>query len=351
MTRIHTLNLNLNKHNFIGLMLSSALMLALCSCGQGAGSVQTVHHSERNNIEEATLVSIDDSLPMLHDASFFRWFGDTLIINDHNSTDKVFHAYDIIHGKYLGAFGKFGAGPGELNNFGSLFSNPKNRNLYCINGGTERIVRFDVDSALNDSLYRPVDIVRVQSGSNGLFKHPYNLRYFNDSMLICCIKMHHPETHKLENYLGRLDMLTGESDIIGDIMRPVLGRNNNMTVSLDDSLIVMYSYDQDRIRLCNLDGEVFKIITGPNYSKEPSRGIEHFYKTTIGGDRLFAVYLNRPLIGKDKRSDIIVMDLEGNYLKTYRLYCHIWNMVYNESTHRLYVSTDGDPQFGYIQID
>jgi len=26
-------------------------------------------------------------------------------------------------------------------------------------------------------------------------------------------------------------------------------------------------------------------------------------------------------------------------------------MVYNETTHRLYVSTDGDPQFGYIQID
>lgn len=341
----------MNGYKFFGLILTAALMLALCSCGQGASPVQTVHHSERNNIEEATLVSIDDSLPMLHDASFLRWFGDTLIIDDHKSTYKVLHAYDIVHGKYLGAFGRFGAGPGELSNFGHLFANPRNRGLYCINGGTESIVRFDVDSALNDSLYRPVNIVRVPSISGGVLKHPYNFKYLNDSSLLCCVMMHHPETHKLENYLGRLDMRTGESDIIGDIMRPVLGRNNNMTVSLDDSLIVMYSYDQDRIRLCNLDGEVFKIITGPNYSKEPSRGIEHFYKTTIGGDRLFAVYLNRPLIGKDKRSDIIVMDLEGNYLKTYRLYCHIWNMVYNETTHRLYVSCDGDPQFGYIQID
>ena len=49
--------------------------------------------------------------------------------------------------------------------------------------------------------------------------------------------------------------------------------------------------------------------------------------------------------------DIIILDFNGNYLKTMRLNDRIVDMVYHEGTGRLYVSTDGDPQFGYIQID
>lgn len=339
----------MNGYKFFGLILTAALILALCSCGQSVGSAQTVHQSKRDNIEDANLISIDDSLPMLHDASFLTMLGDTLILRDHKSTDKMFVAYDIPSGRYIGSFGQFGAGPGELSNAGGVFTN--GHNLYCINGGSRKMVKFDVDTALTDSLYKPIDIIEIVSFSDGLLKHPYNYNIVNDSMLICCVKMHHPDTHKMESCLGKFDMNTGDVKVIDDVMHPVVGRNNNIGVSVADSLIVIYSYDQDRIKFSDLNGNVFKVIRGPNFSEELSRGIEYFSNVTIGGDRLFAVYLNRPLTGDDKRSDIIVMDLEGNYLKTYRMNDHIWDMVYNESTGRLYVSCDGDPQFGYIQID
>ena len=100
----------MRKHVIYGLMLATALMSALCSCGQSVGSAQTVHQSKRDNIMEVRLVSIDDSLPPLHNFCGLNLLGDTLIVNDHKSTDKVLFAYDIKTGHYIGSFGNFGAG-------------------------------------------------------------------------------------------------------------------------------------------------------------------------------------------------------------------------------------------------
>ena len=351
MTMIHPSNLNLNGHKSFGLILTAALMLALCSCGQGAGSVSVVHQNERNNIEEATLVSIDDSLPMLHDASFLEILGDTLIIEDHKSTDWIFHAFDIAKGQYIGSFGPFGGGPSELSNVGGVFINNAEKELYCINGGRNRIVKFDLDKAIPDTTYRPVDVIEMATISDGALRIPYHFNYINDTLLICTVATHHPETRKLETYLGSFNLLTGESSIKDDLTKPTIGRSNHMAVSVSDDLIVVASHDQDYIRFYDLSEKLQRAVTGPNYSEKPVKGIEHFYNVRVAGDKLCAVYLNRPLIGDDKRSDIIIMDLKGNYLKTYRMNDHIWDMVYNESTGRLYVSCDGDPQFGYIQID
>ena len=50
-------------------------------------------------------------------------------------------------------------------------------------------------------------------------------------------------------------------------------------------------------------------------------------------------------------TDIIVMDLDGKYLKTLRFDAPLGAMIYHEKSNRLYLSTEGEPQFGYLQLD
>lgn len=339
----------MRKHVIYGLMLATALMSALCSCGQSVGSAQTVHQSKRDNIMEVRLVSIDDSLPPLHNFCGLNLLGDTLIVNDHKSTDKVLFAYDIKTGHYIGSFGNFGAGPGELNNFGSSFCDVKGRKIYGLNGGNQMIVSLQVDSALTDSSYKALNVIEPRPNNEGLPTIIYNCHYVNDSLLICSVRV--PYQNTIEFHLGHFNLKTGETTIIDDFGHPAKGNNNRMTVSVEDSLIVIFSASYDRIRLFDLQGTLLKTITGPDYSENYDHQTFYFLNGCIGGGKIFALYLNQPVAGKVTHGDIIILDFNGNYLKTMRLNDRIVDMVYHEGTGRLYVSTDGDPQFGYIQID
>ena len=331
------------------MFLSVALMLAICSCGQGAGSVQTVHQSERDNIEEVTLVSIDDSLPPLHNGTFLRMLGDTMIMQDPYATDWLFHAVDIRQNRHLGRFGKFGAGPGEVSNFGAQFFDIRNKKFYGLTGGSFTMVRLDVDSALADPSYKAVKIIDAESMQGKGSESVYNFHFINDSLLICSV--HVPYNHIEEFHLGHFNPKTGEKRIIDSLGHQSTGNSNVMTVSPENNLIALFGIAFDRLRLFDLDGNHLKTITGPDYRAEYDHETFYFVSSTAGGGKLFGLYLNQIPVEEITHSDIIIFDTEGNYLKTLRLKGQAFGLAYNESTGRLYVSCDGDPQFGYIKID
>ncbi len=337
------------RYKSIGLMLFAALMLALCSCGQGAGSVQTVHQSERDNIEEVTLVSIDDSLPPLHNGTFLWMLGDTMIMQDLHATDWLFHAFDVRQNRHLGYFGKFGAGPGEVSNFGGQFFDIRNKKFYGLNGNSRIIVRLDIDSALADPAYKAVNVIDTKPMHGERYERLYNFNFINDSLLICSV--HVPCNGIEEFHLGHINPKTGEKRIIDNLGHQSTGNSNVMTVSPENNLIALFGIAFDRLRLFDLDGNHLKTITGPDYQAEYNNETFYYLNSTTGGGKLFGLYLNQIPVEEITHTDIIIFDTEGNYLKTLRLKGRAFGLAYNESTGRLYVSCDGDPQFGYIQID
>lgn len=330
-------------------MLSAALMFALCSCGQSASSVQTVHKSERDNIEEVTLVSIDDSLPPLHNGTFLWMLGDTMIIQDLHATDWLFHTFDVQKNRHLGYFGKFGAGPGEVSNFGGQFFDSRNKKFYGLNGNSRIIVRLDIDSALADPSYKAVNVIDTKPVHGELYERLYNFHFINDSLLICSARV--PYNSIEEFHLGHINPKTGEKRIIDNLGHQSKGNSNVMTVSPENNLIALFGIAFDRLRLFDLDGNHLKTITGPDYQAEYNNETFYYVNSTTGGGKLFGLYLNQIPIEEITHSDIIIFDTEGNYLKTLRLKGRAFGLAYSESTGRLYVSCDGDPQFGYIQID
>lgn len=54
---------------------------------------------------------------------------------------------------------------------------------------------------------------------------------------------------------------------------------------------------------------------------------------------------------KKDRKLIIMTDLEGKYLRTLRFDATILGMAYHDKTRRLYLTTTGEPQIGYIELD
>lgn len=103
------------------------------------------------------------------------------------------------------------------------------------------------------------------------------------------------------------------------------------------------------IRIHNLDGEVIKTIYGPEYKDNVNKKDSYFAEIQKCGNILAFIYTGPDA---DKRYDkIILIDLDGKYLKTLVFDATIWGLAYHEKTGCLYMTTKGDPQIGYIELD
>ncbi len=329
---------------------SSILMLAtmctaLWSCRPGAGHPVEKWHDERDKIEEISLVSIDEELPPLHSLVHMLTLGDTLIIMDNKSQDRLFHAYDVNKNKYIGSFGKFGNGPGEMAYIGGIYLDDKGI-LYGLNTAQMKLQGVDVKMALKDEEYKAFQKTRLdESGYLVLFSSPH---FINDSTVICSLFTN--DASEFVTHVGKFNPNNGATSVVVSI--PSAGNGRSLiAVAPDKDLIVETSMLEDRIRLFDMDGKLSRTIYGPDYGDKDKTGISCFSDPIIAGDRIYVNYNGEHAGTRTMGTDIIVMDLDGKYLKTLRFDAPLGAMIYHEKSNRLYLSTEGEPQFGYLQLD
>ena len=270
-----------------------------------------------------------------------------MIFHDYQSTDRQFLGYDLDKGKCLGWFGIFGNGPGEIANFGACFFDPYKRIFYGMDGNQWNISGFELDKALKDSTYRA--FTKASMAALELRVPVVKVFFKNDSTVLCHLyEMNDNWTRYIER-LGRLDIETGEIEIINEFL-PDEDAGLGIGVSFKDSLICVAHHTNDRIDLLKLDGSLIKTVYGPDYHSPRLHKIYYFYVPVFCGDKICVVYYGKfdPTFSVGR--DILMFDLEGNYLKTLRCDMPITDIAYHEKTNRLYVCTNGDPQFGYIQL-
>ena len=326
-----------------------ALLVGFLSCGRNPASSIEEHCGKRDKIETVELISIEEKLPEIHSNSGVFMLGDTLIINDYKSTNKRFVVYDIKEDKFLGKFGKFGEGPGEIANFAGIVIDPVNHILYGMGYSTWYMSGFDIREALSDPDYKAFFKTRLEN-IDGVSPFVATGDWLNDSTAYYEVVVPNEDWTEFDNRIGRVNLNDGSISLIED---NGFGNNteNTLTISLKNRLMVSVGRVHDTIRLFDLEGNLKKIIYGPDYTEKRHRPrFEYFCQACIGKDEIYASYLNEYILEKNFAEDIVVMDLDGKYKKTLHVGKPICGMEYNENFNRLYLSTNDYPQFGYIQL-
>lgn len=335
----------LRRYNSVIATMLTAIVALLCSCGRNNEATE-VHTGSRDNVTTVTLTSIDDALPMIHADARLTVCGDTLIINDYKSTNKQFIAYDLNNSKYLGSFGMYGSGPGEIANFGGLFYDSRRGILYGLNLNKWQISGFNLREAVADSTYKAFTKVKFKNRRGGPINTPF---YVNDTTIFCSVYVPDNTGMKLTSHVGKFNLLTGDRVLL-DSIDEIAGNSGLITVSPSHDLMVETSANNDRIRFYDLNGKLKKTIYGPDYAERHNGRAHYFSGPVIAGDKILAVYSGQDLIKNGMGHEIVVMDLDGKYIKTLDVGARISSIVYHPKTDRVYVSEDDEPQFGYFNL-
>lgn len=325
------------------------ICLALWSCRPGAVQPTEEWCGTRDNVEKATLVPFGESLPDIGGFNEMFISGDTLIINYISSQDKLFFAYDLNKDKYIGSFGRYGDGPGEMANIGGIFIDDKGR-LFASNANHMNIQYVDIDKALHDDDYKAN--VQVKHDISNGFMPIACCKYMNDTTVLCSIFT--PGRWSYNTHVGRFNPQTGVGVVIDSITTGKDTDRSAIAVSPGKNLIASVGMSHDRIRLFDLDGNLKKTIYGPEYEEKRDNKYRYFANAVIGDDKIYALFRGKEKdLEKSSYSSekMIVMDLDGRYIKTLDFGYPLVDMVYHNKTNRLYISTDGEPQFGYLQLD
>ncbi|MDE6826552.1 MAG: TolB-like 6-bladed beta-propeller domain-containing protein [Paramuribaculum sp.] len=335
------------------ILIAAVAVMLLWSCGHGGGYSTEVWQNERDNIEDVELVSIADSLPPMHDMSYpVGILGDTIIWYDFQSTDRLFAAYNVATDEFLGWFGKFGNGPGELANVGGEFIDKDRRILYGRNTSQWSYFGINLDEAIGNPDYDAYIKSKMISNDK---KIPYfHGCYINDSTVIVDAFVPNSDWTKFIFNLGRLDLDKAEIELydhpaVEHQARPRFNTQYNIAVSEKKDLIVASGCEMDRIILFDLDGRIKRSIYGPRYNAEEKRRKAYYSVPVVTDDRIYVIYQkagNRRKYGKE----IIELDLDGNYIRTLKSPVELVRLAYHKGTNRLYFSSVDEPQLGYVQL-
>lgn len=329
---------------------AATIYILVSACTGGKQDVTVRHEGERNNVIEVSeqIISITDHLPNMHTHTGFISDGDTMLLHDPEAADLQITAYDINSEKTVGRFGKFGNGPGEISNTGAHFYSKTHGKLYAINANRNKFISFTLSEAIADTNYNAIDEydLSVRAGDN-IITNPY---YINDSTVICNLFVPNMTggPNSMTTRIANYNLITHATTIIDSIApnEPVRGP---IAVSEKHGKIFACDGYQDKIRLFSLNGKLLTYIYGPEYQEKIDRHRSYFSTPVWCNDKVAAIY-NGTKSSID-RENIIIFDKDGNYIATLKFPFTIYDIAYHERTGRLYLSTYGEPQFGYIELD
>lgn len=322
--------------------IDAVLMISvLCSCQQRTDS----WHIDDEKMQETKLVSIEDSLPPINAYSHIFINGDTLFIHDFRSLDNQFMLYDIAKERYLGSFGKTGNGPGEIINFANIMFDRYHNTMYGLEGNKWEIRGYKIDEALNNPDYMPFTKLKFDFDK---VLRPINDSYFlNDSTVICNIYV--LEENTASTQLGKVNLATGEMTILDN--SPYIPKYRSaLTVSPDNDKIVVTDKTHDRIRIFDIAGNIQKTIVGEDYEAAIDPATAFFESPVIVNDSVYVLYSGKGYDRSQGINRIVVVDLDGNYVRTLKTEVPLIGIAHHRPTNRLYFTTNSTPQFGYIPL-
>ncbi len=333
-------NKNVNQNHF-------AILIMLMSVMAGCRHSDTTLWPDSADMEiNASIQSLEDELPPIHSFTTLMLCGDTLIVHDPRKRDAQFLGYDIMQNKYIGAFGKYGDGPNELANSVPLVYDDSTGIMHVINGNRWEIISFKVNEAISDSTYQYKLKVHLDE-SNGRQPLIYGY-YVNDSTILGMVHICNEDFTSQTTHIGRLNLQTGKVNVMDQIGDEVNSRSSLVVLPEHDRMMT-FGKTHDRIRIFDMNAHLVKEIQGPCFKQEHEDWMKFFSSAITAGDKIYVFY--RGSAERMGEGDVImVFDIEGNYQNSMKFDTQLNSMVYHSVTNRIYLTTQGTPQIGYVQL-
>lgn len=323
------------RNKYIMAVLS--LALAVSSCGKGGGEGAETDVSQQ-------IKGLDTEDVLIGKTSNIYVYGDRLYIVDFRSDDKILHVFDTGSGRYLGSALKPGPSPYEVTRPGALGVNAATGEAILFDYGQNRIVTFNVDSVLSDSVQSLRTLRELD-----MTGFPDSYVFVNDSTGYARLII--PDgRNSYSQTVCRYDAATG--DIRKFHTSEAVGKDNrsSVAVSPDGKTIVEACYTQDLIVVYDADGNPVKEIKGEEYNPVADKKMSYFCGVSVTGSHILAAYSGGNAKDAFLGDRIKVFDLDGNHVKTLKLGIEIWKMAYSPTTDNLYISTPDSIQFAVLPL-
>lgn len=302
-------------------------------------------HSQRNDIvivkDDVKEIDTDDVL--IGSAAKPYTCGKYLAVADYNSVDKTVRIFDLHTFDYILGLGDLGQGPTEISVVGTIAWNDKEGDLYVSDHGQRRILRYNLDSLLKDSLYSPT--VKLKFGDAAF---PDDYYYVNDTLAYGSFTQMAGSSFNQTS--GKWNMATGETKLVDYVHPADKKKRVAVAVSRQYNTLVECNRRYDLISLYNLDGELQYNVYGPNWDENGDRKA-HFKNAVICGDKIIASYIGEDWNNNNGARVLHVFNIAGDYLKTLDVGRKINYFCCDGENKRIIMNLDSEYQFAYIDLD
>ncbi len=270
-----------------------------------------------------------------------------MFITDYKTANEFVHIFDKNNFKYITSIAPRGQGPGEIARIGSIEEDKMNRKFYVSDFGKYKIFSYDLDSAITDPAYLPIEKMTM---NDQLVIDEY--AYISDTLSIG-MTIQRLGDGKFNPIVAKINMETGKITPMSYTVHPDIQKKRVcFDISMEHGIYVETYIPHDLITICSLDGKLKYNVYGAEWSTE-THGIDYYGPVAFCNDRIVALYSGQKTFINGKTNyptKFVVFDLDGNYLKTLETNYPIIRFCYDKDNDRLIMSIDDEMQFAYLDL-
>lgn len=326
-----------------------AMSLLFTACSGGAGS-KVIHQSSRDNIVDISgdlkPFPLPDSI-MISNSNSIMMIGKYFVINDYNNyspIDNWLYFFDSQTMRFVNSAIKFGEGPNEIAVLGTVSYVPAENSLLVADNARYVIYKYDLAQLLaSPKTCEPIETYDMNESAILSNLIPIDA----DEGMTALVK---PITYQTYNLvLARYNYKTGEYHEY-EIHPEIKGLRFIYDVSVEKNLCAVANTKYDLLTLTDLDGNILKDIEGPMWGTEKRVKPQTYSDVMITRNHIVAPFSGDKW-ASGKVSQLLVFTLDGEYVETLDVGSEVKRTCYDESTGRIYMSLDDDPQFVYYELE
>lgn len=313
------------------------------------------HQKNRNHVIDvrSNIQEIAWQGEPIHAFSEVLALNECLLICDYHSFDKHIHIVDKNNFKFLASTAPKGQGPGEIANIGQVVTDENHRRFYVNDHGKQKIFRYDLDSVLAHPDYRPVPRMSMNEA-----EFPSGYHYIHDTLCIGAI-IKPTGNYGFNKNSARWNMNTGEIKPMPDFHPEIKKKRYDIAVSPQHGICVESYQRHDLLTIRTLSGDLKYNIYGPHWEISTQKKISYYGEAIFCKDKILVLYLGKDAFSKNPQGDpvanipdqIMVFDLNGEYIKTLDIGHPTSSLCYDEANNRLILSMNDEIQFGCLNLE
>jgi hypothetical protein len=233
---------------------------------------------------------------------------------------KGIHLFNKNTFEYITSTGVMGHGPGELVRPGRIGVDIENRVLWVPDHGKKIMLKFPVDSILNNEMFKPTEGLELH---DEIFIERFG--FLNDSIALGkAVQI--LTSNSFAMTMARLNLNTNKTEKFGYDHPEAVGKKSNsmFALSVKNDLYVNGYFFCDLMTICDLKGNLKYNIYGPDELENKNFKKTYFTGVKFIGNTIIASYIGDVgiVVNEFKRqtgnlpSKFLIFDTEGNYKNT-----------------------------------